>query len=244
MPAEAVAHPWRKMLRLSVRALVVVVLVIGAGLGWFVRSAHIQRDAVAVIRHAGGTVSYDWEWNHGAPVKAGKPRAPAWLLDMIGVDYFGHVTAVWGPSSMTPADDVMVAAGKLTQLQYLDVDQSYISDAGMAHLAGLTELHDLFVFNGQITDAGLAHLSGLTSLSFLSVRFTRITDAGLEQLEGLTNFERLVLTGTAVTDAGMAHLKGLTKLSGLDLRNTDVSDRAMRDLQAGRPDLDISGMTY
>ena len=35
--------------RFSVRAIMMLVLVVAAGLGWLVRSAHIQRDAVAVI---------------------------------------------------------------------------------------------------------------------------------------------------------------------------------------------------
>ena len=34
MPAGPVARPWRKLLRLSVRGLIVFVLVVGACLGW------------------------------------------------------------------------------------------------------------------------------------------------------------------------------------------------------------------
>ncbi len=47
---KTVARPWRRFVRLSVRGLIVLVLVIGAGLGWMVRQAHIQREAVAAIR--------------------------------------------------------------------------------------------------------------------------------------------------------------------------------------------------
>jgi hypothetical protein len=39
MPAGPVSRPWRRFLRFSVRALIVLVLVVGAGLGWVVRSA-------------------------------------------------------------------------------------------------------------------------------------------------------------------------------------------------------------
>lgn len=59
------------------RGLIAVVLVIGAGLGWLVRQAHIQRDAVAAIEEAGGEAYYDWEWewNNGKGIPEGKLRA-------------------------------------------------------------------------------------------------------------------------------------------------------------------------
>ena len=95
MPADPVSRPWRRFLRFSVRGLIVLVLVIGGGLGWIVRSARIQREAVAAIVNAGGGVLYDWEWSNGKSIPGGKPRAPRWIVDLIGVDYFGHVTEVW-----------------------------------------------------------------------------------------------------------------------------------------------------
>lgn len=48
--------PWQRLLRPSVRGLIVLVLVVGAGLGWLVRCAQIQREAVAAIQNAGGLV--------------------------------------------------------------------------------------------------------------------------------------------------------------------------------------------
>ena len=52
-------------MRSIVRGLMIVVSVVGVWLGWVVRCAHIQRDAVATIQKGGGTVSYDWEWANG-----------------------------------------------------------------------------------------------------------------------------------------------------------------------------------
>src|SRR5271166_5949929 len=100
MPAGLALRPWRRLLRFSVRGLIVVVLVIGAGLGWLVRSAKTQQSAVTAIKNAKGRVTYDWEWRNGKSVFAGKPWAPAWLVDRAGVDYFGHVTTVsiWSSS--------------------------------------------------------------------------------------------------------------------------------------------------
>ncbi len=49
MSSGPVSRPWQRFLRFSVRGLIVLVLVIGAGLGWIVRSAQVQREAVAAI---------------------------------------------------------------------------------------------------------------------------------------------------------------------------------------------------
>src|SRR5262249_41670584 len=94
----AMEHPpqkhWRNYLRLSLPALIVLVLVIGGSLGWVVHSARVQRDAVAAVQKLGGTVTYDWERKDGRSVPNGKPWVPRWLLDRVGIDYFGHVTQV------------------------------------------------------------------------------------------------------------------------------------------------------
>ena len=80
--AKPVRRP-SQSLRFSVRRLIVLVLVIGAGLGWLVRSARIQRDAVAAIQKVGGRVWYDWELRNGKFIRGGRPRAPRWLSERI-----------------------------------------------------------------------------------------------------------------------------------------------------------------
>jgi hypothetical protein len=183
MSADHVSRPWRRFLRFSVRGMIVLVLVIGAGLGLFVHEAHVQRDAVAAIKKAGGSVSYDWAWKDGTSVPGGKPWAPRWLVDLVGVDYFGHVTIVWSPPRARSTDATLAQIGRLTQLQVLDLPESFISDAGLAHLEGLTNLFDLGLEGTQITDAGLAHLKGLTSLTGLWLEGTQVTDAGMNELK-------------------------------------------------------------
>ena len=94
MPAEPVPRPWRRFLRFSVRGLIVLVLMIGAGLGWLVRQAHVQRDAVHAIKQAHGLASYDIN-----PSKGGFPWTglAAWrrlIADYIGIDFVFHVTSV------------------------------------------------------------------------------------------------------------------------------------------------------
>jgi hypothetical protein len=60
--AGPISTPWRSFLRFSLRGLIVFVIGVGAGLGWIVRQAHVQRDAVAAIEEVDGSVRYDWEF--------------------------------------------------------------------------------------------------------------------------------------------------------------------------------------
>src|SRR5206468_943094 len=69
----------------------------------------------------------------------------------------------------------------------------------------------LVLENTEVTDAGLARLRGSTLLETLSLGGTRITDAGLEHLKTLNRLRRLYLFKTSVTDAGLTHLQGLTQ---------------------------------
>jgi hypothetical protein len=49
-------------MRLSVRALLILVLILGSGFGWVAYRVRVQRDAVAAIKRAGGSVEYDYLW--------------------------------------------------------------------------------------------------------------------------------------------------------------------------------------
>jgi Leucine-rich repeat (LRR) protein len=232
----------------SLRGLIILVLVIGAGLGWMVRSAHIQRDAVAAIERAGRWVGYDWERGDTSDIPTGPTWAPRWLVNLIGVDYFGHVYVVGlFPSSMTAGavapdagtDAVMVTVAGLTRLQLLYLSQSSISDAGLKHLRGLTELRSLSLSGARISDTGLAHLKGVTELSQLDLGSTQVTDRGLAHLKGLTKLSGLDLHGTQVTDAGLTHLKGLTSLRQISLGGTLVTDAGEKKLRQTLPSLKI-----
>ena len=68
----------------------------------------IQQNVVAAIRAAGGGVSYDWDSRTGVVVPGGSPWAPGWIVDLVGVDYFGHVTDV-SLSSLSKETDAAIA---------------------------------------------------------------------------------------------------------------------------------------
>jgi Leucine Rich repeat len=236
MPASPASRPSRTYLRFSVRGLIVLVLVIGAGLGWIVRSARIQREAVTAIERAGGDVTYDWEWKYAESMPSGKPRASRWLVNLLGVDFFGHVTNV---SGFIATDSSIVHVGSLTELEGLSLVGSPVGDIGAAHFQGLTKLRSLELRGTNVTDAGLKHLKGLTTLNYLGLNSTPITDRGLVHLKELSDLAYLNIHGTQITDAGLAHLKGLTKLRFIGLAGTQVTDAGMKDLKRALPDLTI-----
>ena len=236
--AKPVRRP-SQSLRFSVRRLIVLVLVIGAGLGWLVRSAHVQREAVAAVEQAGGSVSYDWELRNGKFIRGGKPWVPRWLVNLIGVDYFGHINGVGLNSSSSATDGVLAQVGRLTQLQRLRLDLSEINDDWLAHLKGLTKLSALYLSQIQLSDTGLAHLKGLTNLSYLDISYTQVTDTGLAHLKVLTKLSGLSLSDTIVTDAGLVHLKEQKNLSSLDLTGTRITDAGIKELKQALPRLTI-----
>ena len=163
------------------RGLVILVLMIGGWLGWIVRGARIQREAVAAVRRTGGSVLYDWQirGDHGAV--GGEPGAPAWLVELIGVEYFGDITEV--RLGVSGTDTALEPVAQLEGVQWLRLDRT------------------------AVTDLGLAHLRRMSSLSRLDLWDTRVTDAGIVQLKGLTRLKQLGLSGTSVTDAGVRDLR-------------------------------------
>jgi hypothetical protein len=60
MLVDPAIRPPRRLLRPSIRSLILFVLVFAIGLAWLVHGARIQRDAVRAIREAGGIADYDW----------------------------------------------------------------------------------------------------------------------------------------------------------------------------------------
>jgi hypothetical protein len=98
----------------------------------------------------------------------------------------------------------------------------------MVHLAGLSNLEWLWLDSTQVTDAGLAHLTGLTGLQHINLNFTPVTDAGLMHLKGLTGLRELEieLGNIHVTEEGVAELqRALPGLVVID--DSEISQRAL-----------------
>ena len=156
--ADPPDRPWWRppRVRVTLRALLVMVLLVGAGLGLHVHSARVQRDAVMAINRAGGSVSYGRELpsetfkDPGDWHRLGDPRPivpwPRWLVESVGIDQLAAPTHV-----------VLFEENP---------------DAVLAHVARLGRLKELFCYS-SISDAGMVHLRGLKELRLLWLAATR-----------------------------------------------------------------------
>ena len=240
---------WRKLpRRMSVRALMILVLLLGGLFGWVVHPAHVQRVAVAAIRHGGGHVSYDWQLKRlrNGVIRfdpKGRPKAPKWLIDYLGHDYFGHVEQVnLGPRN---TNDVLKQVGhldKLRQLSLVDgVDLTPVVSAGMKALPnaglsrfqGLVGLFTMDLSSPPFDGANFKYLKNLTRLEYLNLPADiSVTDADLTHLSRLTALSMLELHDPRITDAGLVALKDMTRLKLLRLWGTPVTAAGLRSLRA------------
>src|SRR5580693_2063572 len=97
-PARRRRLTWLRLRRhrwfaLSLRGLMILVLILGGGIGWTAKRASEQRRAVRTLEQAGAIIIYDYEYSDGKRTAA-KPREPAWLTRLLGVDALHDVAAV------------------------------------------------------------------------------------------------------------------------------------------------------
>ena len=272
----------RRWYQYSLRTLMIVVTLFALLCSWFtvkMQQARRQMEAVEALIGLKGhlcSIRYDYmrdsadlivsarERRYGA---AGQPPDPAWLRDLLGIDFFSNVTEVWLTGKITDADlahlkefpklrvlffneilensnpqvtdEGLKIVQELTQLEDLGLCSTNITDAGMERIGKLVHLRSLGLQNTRISDAGLRHLQNLSQLQRLRLANTEITDAGLENLKALTNLQFLDLQNTRITGTGFEHLIGLHGLQEIRLGNTTVGGDGVKNLRKALPKLKI-----
>ena len=249
--ALALLFGWR--FQFSLRSLLALVVVVALPCSWLaveMKKAKQQAEEVAEIRKWSEVAInaatyifqkeiYDYQVDERGRLLANRrPQAPAWLLRLLGDDFFAQVHEVIFCADQTTDAD-LEHLKRLDRLQVLTIVQTQITDAGLGNLKHLNQLQVLWIEAPQFTDAGLENVKGLSQLQVLHLDKTQLTDAGLEHLKGLKQLSDLSLKYTQVTDAGLEHLKGLKQLKTLYVWGIKVTDEGVAKLQQALPDCKI-----
>ena len=152
----------RRWFRFSLKTMLIVIMLMGGLLGWIAKEtvrAERQRRAVETIEKANGEVWYDYEFSEPL-VRNWKPKPPAsaWLEELVGVDPFADVVVVSICEFAKDVDVLLEHVKILTRLEYLDLNYTAVTDAGLVHLYGLTRLKIVQFYGTQVTKQGIEEL--------------------------------------------------------------------------------------
>ncbi|MFC5455903.1 leucine-rich repeat domain-containing protein [Prosthecobacter fluviatilis] len=95
-----------------------------------------------------------------------------------------------------------------SQILWVDLSRSQITDAAAETLAKMTNLERLHLENTKFTDAGVAKLGALSKLEYLNLYGTKTTDGGIAKLASAKGLKKLFVWETGVTQAGAKALEG------------------------------------
>ncbi|GAF97617.1 unnamed protein product, partial [marine sediment metagenome] len=135
----------RRRFDFSIWSLGVLTLAVAIVSTWFavkMQQARRQGETVKAIVQAGCGVRYDYEFDESGryiDVRDRKPPAPAWLRDLLPVDFFSDVVLV-GCLSDRVGDDDLIHLESLNELEYLQLRRTQLSDDGLEHLRELANL--------------------------------------------------------------------------------------------------------
>jgi hypothetical protein len=130
----------------------------------------------------------------------------------------------------TVSDTGIAALQHLKKLEWLNLYRTQIGDDSLKVIRRLESLRHLPIGETNVTDSGLAYLSDMKQLVYLGLRGNNVTDDGIKHLRQLVQLTGLHLGKTKATDGGLAHLVGMTSLQNLWLDQTSVSDKAIPTL--------------
>lgn len=130
------------------------------------------------------------------------------------------------------AEFVEKVAG-LSNLEYLDIQNSDISDNDLKLLVNSDRLRNLVLKNTKISNAALSHIARIKSLERLNLSHTAITDDVMSELGHLPNLSGLFIPGTAITDEGIKNLcqNAPPRFQEITLSTTKITDNAIVELQ-------------
>lgn len=114
----------------------------------------------------------------------------------------------------------------LRRMESINLVNTNVTDAAIAHLNQVPTLQELYLSGTQITDAGVEQLAAADSIRFLGLCNTQITDRALEAAGRFPELRQLYISDTAVTSTGLAFLGQLEHLQVLELNGTSLKNES------------------
>ncbi len=239
-------RPRRRWLRLSLRGLMILVVVVGAGLGWVARTVRTQRAAIATVKAAGGWIMLDYHGQtvtyadaRGNLVLKNEPIARAWLRRWLGDELFQDVrTVATMPGPVTP--EFWAAVANFDRLHDLQLQNVTAVAPVPAALGRLPELRFLHAFGPGLDDQAVAGLAKFTSVRTLNIGESSASDAAFASFAALKRLEDLSLMNCPnLTDDGLARLvAGLPALQRISLTGRTGLTSPIEVLARHRPNLE------
>jgi hypothetical protein len=125
------------------------------------------------------------------------------------------------------ADLTPLKGMNLTSLTHLDLANTKVTDAGLAHFKDCKNLIALWLPRTMVTDAGVANFKDCKNLTVLNLYGTQVGDAGLATFKECKDLRNLFLAHTQVTNAGLAYFKDCKDLTVLSIDDTKVTDLSL-----------------
>jgi serine/threonine protein kinase len=137
-----------------------------------------------------------------------------------------------GIFSCKVSDDCFrLIAEQFPELSFLEVSNSEVTGAGLAHLKKMKKLKQLHLgFIPSLKEAELVHLQGLETLEHLGLNQIALTNAGLALLKDLPGLKRLDIQMTQIKDDGLEPLLHLPQLEELVVAYTLVTNDGLKTL--------------
>jgi internalin A len=216
---------WRRRLRFSVGALLLVMTALALALGLVARRKQLEQDAIAAVTAVEGLVHYE--------------DSASWTRTLFGetftrrrltIDLAANLGRRNGSDAPKATNEVLARLRGLPAVEVLELSHNPITDAQLAYLKPLRQLKTLYLFRSNVVGDGLVHIVGLRRLRSLHLGETPVSDAATEHLGRMTQLSSLRLDGTQISDIGVARLTGLTRLEALSLERTNVTDASVEAL--------------
>ena len=155
----------RHRFQYNLSVLFLLISGIGLCLGWQFSELHKKQQAISAVEALGGTVVYDYQWSEDQHWNANAvPPGPAWLRRICGQNVSANVVEIQ-----------LFAGNRQNPQRFTDVEAR--------RLAVLHELKWLVLQDTKLTDEGLAHFQSLTKLERLDIEGSLVTENGVEKLE-------------------------------------------------------------